>query len=90
MWYLLHSPSDSLTINFQPQIVQLSSVICTSTVEPSIADTIGTNNFVLCCEVLNSGASGIFPGGMVLRNQAVEHNVVTFQSFLLLYVGREG
>ena len=37
-----------------------------------------------------SGASGIFPLGMVLLNWAVEHNVAVLQSFLLLYTGREG
>ena len=31
-----------------------------------------------------------FPVDVVLCNQAVEHNVAVFQSFPLLYAGREG
>ena len=37
--------------------------------------------------VPNSGASGIFPVGILLRNRAVEHNVDTFPE---LSPGREG
>ena len=41
----------------------------------SITDTIRKKHFVPYSEVPNSGASGLFPVGMVLRNRAVEHNV---------------
>ena len=37
-----------------------------------------TNNFSLIRGVPNSGASGMFPVGVVPHNQAVEHNMVTF------------
>ena len=52
---------------------------------PSILDTIGNQYFdpyrtliLTLIGVPNSGASGIFLVGVVLRNQAVEHNVATF------------
>ena len=43
-------------------------------------DTIGTQRFVRYSEVslYNSGASGTFPVGVVLRNLAVEYNVAVF------------
>ena len=44
----------------------------------SMADTIWDQHFVRYSEVSpNSGASGIFPVGMVMRNRDVEHNVAT-------------
>ena len=47
---------------------------------PSIMDTIGDQHFVCYGEVRvpNSGTSGIFPVGVVLRNPAVEYNVAAF------------
>ena len=54
----------------------------------SIMDTIGDQHFVHYSGcVPNSGASGIFPVGVVLRIRAVEYNVFAFSE---LYVGREG
>ena len=58
---------------------------------PSITDTIGDQRFVCCSEVsLTQGASGIFPVGVVLHNQAVEHNVAGFLelSFAIRWQGR--
>ena len=43
--------------------------------KPSITETIGKQLLTL---IVNSGASGIFPVGVVLRNCAVEHNVAVF------------
>ena len=59
---------------------------------PSTTDTIGNQHFVPYSEVSTTrpGAFGIYPVGVVLRNQAIEHNVAVFQSFPLLYAGREG
>ena len=45
---------------------------------PSITDTIGTQHFVPYSDVPNSGASGIFPVGLVLDNPVVEYNVAAF------------
>ena len=46
------------------------------------------------CPVLrgvpNSGASGIFLVGVVLRNPAVEYNMAAFSELPLLYAGRVG
>ena len=60
---------------------------------PSITVTIGTQHFVRYSEVRgvpNSGASGIFPVGVVLHNPAVEHNVAAFSelSFAVRWQGR--
>ena len=63
------------------------------TVEPSIEDTIGNQHFVPYTNILrcpyNSGASGIFPPGVVLCNQAIEHNVAMFSelSFAVRWQG---
>ena len=56
-----------------------------NTVKPlaAIAYTIETNNFVLYSEVPNTGASGIFPVGVVLHNWAVEYNMATFSELSL-------
>ena len=45
----------------------------------------GTNILVLYSEVSLTQyiTSGIFPAGVVLRNQAVEHNVATFSELSL-------
>ena len=48
------------------------------TVEPSITDTIRTQHYVRYQGIPNSGASGIFPVGMVLRSVAVEYYVAAF------------
>ena len=49
----------------------------------SIVDTIGSQHFVPYSEVsLNSWASDILVG-MVLRNQAVEHNMAMFSELSL-------
>ena len=59
---------------------------------PSITDTFGDQHFVCYSEVsqCNSGASGIFPVGVVLRNPAVEFNVAAFSelSFAVRWQGR--
>ena len=36
-----------------------------------------------------SGASGTFPVGIVLCNQAVEHNLVTFSELSCMLVGKD-
>ena len=38
----------------------------------------------------NSGASSIFPVGVVLHNPAVEYDVAAFIELSLLYAGWEG
>ena len=51
-------------------------------------DAIGTQHFVRYSKMsLNSGASGIFPVGVVLCNRAVEYNVAVFSelSFAVRY-----
>ena len=58
---------------------------------PSITDTFGDQHFVpLYRGVPNSGASGIFPVGVVLRIPAVEYNVAAFSelSFAARWQGR--
>ena len=52
------------------------------------------NNFVVYSEVslANSGASGIFPVDVILRNGTVEHNVAMFSelSLAVRWQGRLG
>ena len=60
---------------------------------PSIMDTIGNQHFVPYSEVslttCNSGASGIFPVSMVSVIGLLSTTWLCFQSFPLLYAGRE-
>ena len=73
-------------VDFILNTVQTTKIIIIQW-NPSITDTLGTNIFSL---IANSGASGIFLVGVVLRNQDVEHNVAAFFeiSFALCWQGR--
>ena len=62
--------------------------LCVIQWNPSIADTIWNQPFVCYSKV--SLTSGVFLVGVVLCNQAVEHNVAMFSEFPLLCAGREG
>ena len=55
---------------------------------PSITDTIGSQNFVHYREVLRGFQ--YISGKRGMRNLAVEHNVAAFSELPLLYAGREG
>ena len=52
---------------------------------PSIADTIGNQR-----GVPNSGASGVFPVGVVCVMELLSTTWLHFQRFPLLYAGKEG
>ena len=56
----------------------------------SSMQTAGILTNILSIGVPNSGASGIFPVGVVLHNQAVEYNVAAFSelSFPARWQGR--
>ena len=62
------------------------------TVEPSLSDTIGNQHFVHYNEVSLTQAfpCSIYPVGVLLCNQAIEHNVAVFSelSFAVRWQGR--